>query len=158
MTLRSILDASVRAIFGSFAGVILTPLALILLLQSSDLEDRPWVLYVIGLGTILGAIVGALLGQVEIRGVARLSLIGSLWGSVIGTLVGYSLGSAMAAGTPFLGVSYINQGVVIGALCGAVLGGIAGRVRHGGRVTLGEILVVVAIAALVSALIRLIAR
>jgi hypothetical protein len=143
--------AIARSVLGFASGAILTPVVLMSLLRTDTLRGRTWALVVVALGSILGAVVGATAGDREVRGKAKPALIGCLWGTIIGTLTGFFLRPAIfgvGRGDP---AGHLKQ-VLHGALWGAIIGAVVGRVRHGGRVTIGETMVVVAIAALVLAL------
>jgi len=147
---RGLKAAAVRASIGAVAGAILWVIVIASSMWEPPSDEDPgrFMLRVVAVGGLGGAAFGVIVGAREIRGKAKPAIIWSLAGTVLGTLAGNAIGYAFDPPLGgFRGGSYVVRGIVYGAIGGAILGGILGRARHGGRLTLGEIMVVIAFVA-----------
>jgi len=113
---------------------------------SPGMRDRA-LLLASGLGAVAGAILGTVAAICEGHKRSRDPFVGRLTGSAIGFVVGCLLGSLP-------GPARRPGGVPVGAICGALRGEITER--RSGRLTLGKILVAIAVIAVVIAASRVV--
>lgn len=131
-----------RAVLGAIAGWFTALFAAAL--GTGLREPSPvWpVLLVSLLGLAGGGILGGVAGSRELRGAAAHSLMGGLVGAAAGCVAG-AVGVLVAIGSRWDLLTVFSVPIALGATLGATVG----RLRHGGRVTVGECMAWVAVIA-----------
>jgi hypothetical protein len=135
---------------GGWAGAVIAIMVALAVLGGRRAMPHPAVIpsFLVA-GAIAGAAAGAVAGTRELRGKAAVVLFWAAHGAAIGFVPGFVLLLA-AVSSPRMTLVALLGPV---ALC-AIAGGIAGRVHHGGRVTVGELTVWVAVVAVALAILR----
>jgi hypothetical protein len=133
-----------RAITGAIAGFFI-PMA-VLAAYGPGPHSRPgglaWV--TVGLSTLAGVLLGAADVTWRLHGKGKHALVGALAGAGAGFALGFLLVLAFITSHRILPLLFVGP-----VLVGALSGGLAGRLHHGGRLTVGEMMVEIGIIALV---------
>lgn len=151
---RNEVNAPRNLVLGLICGAVIGPILVKIFwgpLYSFDPAlDRAWSVACFG-GAVVGAVIGIGLGFRSFSDRARKIMRWSIAGLVFGLFAGVGFGTLLCGqpGTPSFNIFAIQAGVQIGSVSGAVLGAIIGRFRAGGRIRLWEIMVGVALLALV---------